>query len=208
MNRILIYAGLFGSVLMYAGDLLLYFSTEECNKNSGVDRLYEIMSKLPKYRIRFGALLGVFAAFLGAIGGFHIYELVNEKYQLLGLITSLLWMFAFIAGGVFHSHWYYFRLIDEINGRSFEEIERNVELLKKIAYTGFALATGLLFFMILFHVINLPLFMLFLTPGFLFILLPLLEKLSQPYYLLIVGGWGNLPFIIYYLALIVIVRVT
>ncbi len=214
MIKTLIFIGIIASTIMYMGDLFLYYSKEEYDKSITYHSLnkimssistYRIMSAVSKTRIRIGALSGVLAGFLGAVASFHIYYLMDAKYQVLGLIISLIWMFSFVVGGTFHSHWFYFSLMKDLNEKTFKVIEGFVEILRKITYISYTIANALLFIVILFQMIKIPIYMLVVTPAVLFYLLLILRKLPQPYYLMIVGGWGNIPFIIYYAVLFFVV---
>ncbi len=72
MIRVLVIVGALASMMMYIGDLLLYFSAGEYNKSTDKQPLnkimstvstYKVMSELSKTRIAAGSLLGVFAGF-------------------------------------------------------------------------------------------------------------------------------------------------
>ncbi len=214
MTRILLLIGVLASSIMYIGDLLLYYSKDEYDKKIGYRSLNKIMSSVSTYKImggiskrrtRMGALLGVFAGFLGAIASFHIYTLMDSEYKSLGLTISLIWMLSFMVGGTFHSHWFYFSFINELDDKVFKLVEDYVEILRKITYVAYTLGNALLFIVILFQIIKIPIYALIVTPAALFYLLIILIKLPQPYYLAIVGGWGNIPFIIYYVTLCFII---
>jgi hypothetical protein len=48
----------------------------------------------------------------------------------------------------------------------------------------------------------LPRWMVLLTPGVLYLLLPLWKRLPKGIHIIVCGGWANLIFVIYYMALI------
>ncbi len=214
MIKVLLILGLLASTIMYFGDLLFYFSPRDYNKSEDRQPLnkimcstatYKIMAELSTNRIAAGSLLGVFAGFFGAISSFHIYLLICDGYETFGIILSLIWMFSFVIGDVFHSHWFYLSLINEVEEKTFDVMKNFVELLRKITYVAYTIGNGLLLLAVVFQIINIPIYMLIFTPAILFYSLILLRKLPQPYYLLVVGGWGNIPFIIYYGSLLLFV---
>ncbi len=130
---------------------------------------------------------------------------MGDGYEFLGLVISFIWMFSFMVGGVFHSHWFYLSLINEVDSKTFKVIEGFIEVLRKITYVAYTIANALLFIAIVVQMIKIPIFMIVCTPAVLFDLLIILRKLPQPYYLLLVGGWGNIPLIIYYVSLLLFV---
>ncbi len=203
MLKILLTIGLLGSFIMYLGDIFLYFANKEINRKDPYPSIYAIMKELPATRLKIGGILGLFASFLGSIGAFHIYYL-SENAKPFALATSLVLMFSFIAGGMYHSHWPYFGLMAKTeNEEAFNATHDYIYNIRHITYIAFALANLLLVAIILIGWTTLPQIAVLITPIAIYALLPLLRKLPQPYYVLIVHGWGNLPFVIYYTLLLV-----
>lgn len=70
------YAGLVGSLLMYAGDMLLYFTTQplpDLEKD-----LLPSMGAVPLERLVAGGLAGPLAAVLYIIGFYHLFLRIKE----------------------------------------------------------------------------------------------------------------------------------
>ncbi|WP_373728530.1 DUF6796 family protein, partial [Bacteroides heparinolyticus] len=95
------YAGLAGSLLMYAGDMLLYFTTQPI---PDVDNdLLPSMGSVPLERLFVGGLMGPLAAVLYIIGFYHLYLRVKTAKR-----TTAFWMYVSLSlsvliGGAFHA---------------------------------------------------------------------------------------------------------
>ena len=60
--------GLFGSMLMFAGDMLLYFTSGVYDMDGTLKPYLHIMRDIPAARVRVGGALGPVAAFLYVLG--------------------------------------------------------------------------------------------------------------------------------------------
>ena len=60
--------GLAGSLVMFAGDMLLYFTPGAYDMDGTLRPYAQIMRDLPERRVRLGGLLGPVAAFLYVVG--------------------------------------------------------------------------------------------------------------------------------------------
>ena len=61
--------GLIGSVLMFCGDMILYYTPEDFDYGSGAEKnkmqaVIDVMKNLPVKRVAIGGLIGPIAAFL------------------------------------------------------------------------------------------------------------------------------------------------
>lgn len=104
MNKRLVltaYAGLLGSLLLYAGDMLLYF-TDKAFIDADKE-LLPSMGDISLVRLISGGLLGPIAAFL-CIGGFyHLYLRVHKQSTKMGLGMFFTLSLGMIIGGAYHS---------------------------------------------------------------------------------------------------------
>ncbi len=204
--KLLISIGILASLVMYLGDMLLYFTTEKFDLKDYKDEfIFEIMGKNSDKRLIFGGLCGILSAFLGAIGAFHLYYLFEGNLY-WGLALSLCFAFVYIAGGAYHSHWTYLGILGKFkNKQIIDAVMPYMLILKNITVISLLLSNALIILAILLGYTSLPIYTVFITPVFWYALILLMRKLPQPYFLLISGGWGNLVFVFYYISLLIIV---
>lgn len=201
--------GLIGAILMYIGDMILYFSIEDGVSPSTVRDIINIMKKESRTRLYIGGIIGPIAAFLYCIGYYHLVLIMSEQYQALGWICFFINCFGIIFGGVYHSHCAYFGLIGRHdNEESMNEIIKYLSLQKCFVFG----LQGIGFLALAIFIIGgwtvMPRWMFLFSPGILYLFAPLTRKLPKGLNLAIGGGWTNWISIIYYaLALIATVLV-
>lgn len=84
------YAGLAGSLLMYAGDMLLYFTTQPI---PDVDKdLLPSMGAVPLERLFIGGLMEPLAAVLYIIGFYHLFLRIKKARK-----KTAFWMYASLS---------------------------------------------------------------------------------------------------------------
>ena len=76
--------GLFGSFLMFLGDMILYYDKDGYDSKDKINSVITIMKKLSVKRLYLGGLLGPIGAFLYSLGFYHIVLASQEKYENLG----------------------------------------------------------------------------------------------------------------------------
>lgn len=204
MNVLLLWIGLVGALIMFSGDMLLYFTTEEYHPDGTQRPLIHIMKKLPAWRLKIGGFVGPIASFLYCVGFFHLIYLFEESYKIIAWIAFFCLCIGIIMGGAYHSHWPYIGLMAQAGDQKAVDIVLSFSKNLSIALylfegVGFLLmAVG-----ILIGWTTYPLLYFVFSPGFLFLLLPLVKKLPQPFYLCVAGGWSNLISVIYYIAALI-----
>lgn len=203
MNIILI-IGLIGALLMFSGDMLIFYHSENTNKKeiNKMDRIISIMKEIPKKRLIAGGIISPVATFLYCIGFYHIILITNESHQNIASLAFFCLFFGVIAGGIFHSHFVYLGLLGE-NKKSLNiviDYFKNFSLMMYISEgIGFVILLGL----IITGNTELPQWMFVLTPGILFLLSPIVGKLPEKIRTVVAGGWSNLISIIYYISVII-----
>ena len=76
-------SGLLGALLMFCGDMTLYFDKNDYEQNGTLQPIIDIMKKLPKIRVMIGGWIGPIAAFLYCIGFYHIVLIAEEAHHTL-----------------------------------------------------------------------------------------------------------------------------
>ena len=181
--------GLAGALLMFAGDMLLYYTPKDFSygpKSSAEKRLnaiIDVMKSLPARRVMGGGMIGPVAAFL---------------FSCFGIIT----------GGAYHSHCAYLGLLGDNRDRAaLEKAMRYFQKLPLILYAGEGIGFVLLVLLIVTGKTVLPRWMFLLSPGILFLLKPVVGRLPKGVRIIVSGGWTNLISVIYYAAVLIAVSI-
>lgn len=197
--------GLLGAILMFCGDMTLYYDPKDYQNDGTLEPIINIMKTLPKKRVMLGGLLGPIAAFLYCIGFYHIVIMTEENYVFLAMISFLCNSLGIIAGGAYHSHCAYLGLLgDDAYREALNIVEKYFQKIAIILYGGEGIGMLILIILIILGKTMLPLWMVVVSPGVLFLLKPLVRKLPKGLHMVISGGYSNLIFILYYAVTIVL----
>jgi hypothetical protein len=210
LNEKMIYvviAGLAGALLMFAGDMLLYYTPEDFaydSKSSSAEKIQtivDVMKKLPAKRVMAGGMIGPVSAFLQCVGFYHIVLITDESVKSLAMAAFLLSCFGIIAGGAYHSHCAYLGLLGEDRFRdALAVVESYFQKLPLLYYAGMGIGFLLLAILIISGHTILPRWMFLLSPGILFLLRPAVARLPKGIRIIVSGGWTNWISVLYYLA--------
>lgn len=199
MLNILMVVGLCGAILMFIGDMTLYYNKEDYIGAISLEPIINIMKKESRRRLYIGGMLGPIAAFFYCVGYYHLVLMMNEKYQILGWICFLINCLAIICGGAYHSHFAYLGLIGRYDAKeALEEVKKYMNIQKTVAFGLQGIGFLMMAILIAFKWTVFPRWMFLVTPGILFLLVPLTRKLPKGLHMIISGGWTNLISVIYY----------
>ena len=206
--------GLIGALLMFAGDMLLYYTPEDFNcgpKSSSkekINAIIDVMKKLPARRVMAGGMIGPVAAFLYCIGFYHVVLMTNDQSHALAMAAFLLSCLGIITGGTYHSHCAYLGLLGDDRSRdALNTVMKYFQKLPLILYAGEGIGFVLLVFLIVTGNTVLPRWMFLLSPGVLFLLKPVVGRLPKGIRIIVSGGWTNLISVIYYAAVLIAISV-
>ena len=207
-----VWIGLAGALLMFAGDMLLYYTPEDFSyspKSSAeekINAIIDVMKRLPAKRVMAGGMIGPVAAFLYCVGFYHIVLMTNDQAHTLVMAAFLLSCFGIIAGGAYHSHCAYLGLLgDDRNRDALNTVMKYFQKLPLILYAGEGIGLLLLIILIAAGKTVLPRWMFLLSPGILFLLKPIVGRLPKGIRIIVSGGWTNLISVIYYAAVLIAV---
>jgi hypothetical protein len=202
--------GLAGALLMFAGDMLLYYTPEDFaydSKSSSAEKIQaivDVMKKLPIKRVMAGGMIGPVSAFLYCVGFYHIVLITDESMNTLAMVAFLFSCFGIITGGAYHSHCAYLGLLGEDRFRdALEVVGKYFKKLPLILYVGEGIGFLLLVILIVSGHTLLPRWMFLLNPGILFLLRPAVARLPKGIRIIVSGGWTNWISAIYYLAVLI-----
>ena len=198
LNTILL-IGLSGAILMFIGDMVLYYSKDDYVADGTLKPVIDIMKKESRARLYIGGIIGPLAAFFYCIGYYHLVLIMNEKFQVFGWICFFINCLGIICGGTFHSHCAYFGLIGRHDKEeTIDEVYKYLNIQKSVAFGLQGIGFLLLVLFIALKWTIFPRWMIIFSPGILFLLFPLTRKLPKGLHMIISGGWTNLISVIYY----------
>ena len=191
--------GFVGAMLMFVGDMVLYYSKDDYVSDGTLKPVIDIMGKESRKRLYVGGLLGPVAAFVYCVGYYHLVLMMDEGHMILGWCCFVINCIGIICGGVYHSHCAYLGLIGRHkNEEVMDEVCKYMDVQKLISFGLQGLGFILLAVVIALNWTVFPRWLVLFTPGILFLLLPLMKKLPKGLHMVICGGWTNLISVIYY----------
>lgn len=189
--------GIIAALLMFTGDMFLYFTTEPITNMD--EDIFRIMAQIPHTRIMIGGILGPIAAFLYVFGFYHICLAIKPAYKKIARIIFILLCFGIFSGGVFHSHFTYFGLIASFNNPALLKLAQEYTFLVfYIMFIPSLIAYSLIAYLILTNKTYYPKWMALLSPIVLIWFNDLMRLLPQPFKIVMSGGWYNIIFIIFF----------
>ncbi|MDR1445413.1 MAG: hypothetical protein LBI90_00815 [Treponema sp.] len=204
MKKIIILTGItgaIGSLLYFLGDMLLYFTTNPVNPDSGMDAYAGIMSELPLIRIMTGGFIGLMAAFCICIGYWQLYVAIRPQCKKLKLILLGLLLFGEIMGGAYHSQ---FSILGFMYSESSENgirlLIENISILGNMTFCVLSLGYIILTILIILGKTVYPRWFFLITPISLVWLIFAIQLLPQPLYIVFAGGWNSLIFFPFFLS--------
>jgi hypothetical protein len=212
LNEKMIYVvlvGLAGAFLMFAGDMLLYYTPEDFaydSKSSSAEKIQAIvavMKRLPAKRVMVGGMIGPVSAFLQCVGFYHIVLMADNGMKSLAMAAFLFSCFGMIAGGAYPRHCAYLGLLGDDRFReALAVVETYFQKLPLFYYVGNGIGFLLLAILIVLGHTLLPRWMFLLSPGILFLLRPAVARLPKGIRIIVSGGWTNWISVLYYLAVL------
>lgn len=196
--------GLVGSLLMFSGDMALYYSKDDFVSDGTMWPVINIMKNVSKGRLYYGAMIGPVSAFVYCVGFYHIVKMMTVN-SWIGWVGFLAGSLGIIMGGAFHSHWVYYGRLAKLDDKAaLEEVLAFCKLIHTVSY--FIIGIG--YFVILVVMAGgftiMPRWIAIFSPGILFLVTPALRKLPKGFHMVIGGGWSNLIGVIYYTVTIIV----
>ncbi|MCR5491511.1 MAG: hypothetical protein K6F32_05235, partial [Bacilli bacterium] len=193
--------GLVGSLLMFGGDMLIYYDKNDYDSKDKWNSIYAIVKKVAKWRLFAGGLLGPLTAFLYAASFYHIVLMTNNaNVTWLAWAAFLISALGIIFGGAYHLETALLALLvrsghDEAAKSIFGFINKQAIVMVVTAGIGLII----MFVLLVAGWTVFPQWVAAVCPLTLMLLLPLVRHLPKGrIHMIVCGGWSNLPFVIYY----------
>ena len=192
------WAGLLGSLLMFVGDMLLYFTTEEI---VDIEReLLASMGSVPPARFFAGGIVAPFATFMYIPGFYHIYLRVKNTHKIWGRWIFGILSLGIISGGAFHACFPAFGIVAaQGHPELINSLTEYTSLLGDLAFGCFGLGWLLYTYIVLRKQADFPRWTVFFTPLVTVWLVFLWHTLPAPFEVILAGGWFSLMFTVFYI---------
>lgn len=197
-EKVLLWLGILGAAVMYAGDMLLY--GDLANADVTPEGLIHVMRGMEPARLMAGGAIGPLAGVLYGIGFFGVAGLIRDEHRKLRATIILLFCLALAYGGAYHSHYpnLTFSALAEGN-MVFQATSEYVTLLTMGAVVPMAAASFLFLYAVLRGRTTCHKAVALFSPLPLILLSFPMQMLPPPFLTVIAGGWNNLLFIIFFL---------
>lgn len=199
------WAGLLGSLLMFAGDMLLYFTTEE---NIDIEQdLLASMGSIPPARFFAGGVVAPFATFVYILGFYHVYLRVDIAHKVWGRWILGILSLGIISGGAFHACFPTFGIVAaQGHAQLIYALIEYTSLLGNLAFGCFGLGWLLYTYIVLRKWADFPRWTVLFTPLVTVWLVFLWHSLPAPFEVIFAGGWFSLMFTIFYIVALLTLR--
>ena len=133
LTLVLLALGLLGSVLMFAGDMLLYFTPGAYDMDGTLRPYMRIMRDVPAGRVRLGGVLGPVAAFLYVLGFAGLTLTARGEMDWLVWLAAALLALALVCGGAYHAQYAYLSVIAKAGREElYDEVAGNIMLVMRL----------------------------------------------------------------------------
>lgn len=195
--------GLCGALLMFAGDMLLYGHFG--SGSAFIEKYRDVIASASPARLYIAGLIGPVAASLYLIGVYHLYLQLRPAPKFIRALTAGSFAVMFVVAGAFHATWGAYAFVIQAAASTStlsQELTNNiVSYMNKLYFLaevpGYVGAI-LLFFLIALNKTCYPRWSILINPGLLMLLSPLASSIPAPLGAVIVGGFFNLTFAIFF----------
>lgn len=203
LTLVLLALGLLGSILMFAGDMLLYFTSGAYDMDGTLRPYMRIMRDVPAGRVRVGGALGPVAAFLYVLGFAGLALVARGDLSWLVWLAAALLAFALVCGGAYHAQYVYLSVIAKAGREElYDEVTGNIMFVMRFATVPMYLGFIVLGVAIVLGQTIFPAWFVVPTPLVTSLLGLVWMHVPQPARCVLFGGWSNLVFTIMFAAML------
>ena len=196
--------GLVGAALMFAGDMLLYFTSGRYDMDGTLRPYMEIMRGVSARRVFVGGALGPVAVLPYVLGFLALPALaVTEVGTIAIIVAALLLAFALSCGGAYHAQYVFLSIISKSGHEDlYDQVSDNIMALSRLALLPLYGGMVVLAIAVVAGQTALPPWFAALTPAVTMLLNFIWMRAPQPARCVLFGGWNNLVFVILFAALL------
>ena len=192
--------GILGSLLMFTGDMLLYYEPVSGLEYDSAAR----MSTMPIERLIAGGIIGPVASIFSIISGYLFYMIFRSVNKILAIFLFVIFAIMFVFAGSYHAMFpnmgFIGRLPESLQPQQLIFIRTYLKSINTLIYLLGIFWTGILFYLVIFKKTQYPIWMLLFTPTLLILLSSLIKNtIPYPYGAIVYGGWINLCFMLFFI---------
>lgn len=202
LNKLQLYSlsGVLGSLLMFTGDMLLYYEAVSGSEYNSV----AVMGTMPVERLIAGGLLGPFASVFSIIGTYICYLIFRSVNKILAKTLFVSFAILFVVAGSYHAvfanYGFIGRLPESLQSQQLLLLRAYQEALYNAILIFATIWTIILFYLVVFKKSLYPKWMLIFTPTLLILSGQFLKDyIPYPLGAVIYGGWINLCFMLFFI---------
>ena len=194
-----LYAGMFGALLMYAGDMLLFGRLSNTDISpEGVAAVMQEVAEDSPFRLMLGGCLGPVAGFFYVAGFYGVTAMVRREHPFLRWAIMGLFCLAMIYGGAYHSHYPHLAYAAVGSSQEASSAATYINALTMGAVLPMASASLLFIYAVLGGKTLYRKYTVLLSPLPLILCGMAFSHLPSPLTTLVGGGWNNLLFLIFF----------
>lgn len=197
--QILSLAGILGSVLMFTGDMLLYYEPVSGLNYDSTAR----MSTMPIHRLIAGGIIGPIASIFSIIGSYLFYVIFKSVNKFFATFLFASFAILFVFAGSYHAMFpnigFIGRLPESMQAQHLIYIRTYLNQINTLIYIFGTIGTFILFYLVIFKKSLFPKWILLFTPTLLILLASFIKDyIPYPLGAVVYGGWINLCFILFF----------
>lgn len=195
--RIGLALGIVGSMVMFAGDMLLYGDISHTEMTQA--GILATMRTLSQQRVMAGGAVGPLATFLYCFGFYAVGNLVRPEHARMRGAILLLFCLGAVYGGAYHSHYPHmaFAPLADAAGTHSPAVSY-VNLMGLLTFVPWVAASLLFSFAVLRGMTRCRRYLALFTPFSLSLLNLVVVHLPPPYLIVIAGGWNSILFTLFF----------
>lgn len=191
--------GILGSLLMFTGDMLLYYEPVSGLDYNSTSR----MSTMPIQRLIAGGIIGPVASIFSIIGCYFFFVIFKSVNKFLAKFLFASFAILFVFAGSYHAMFpnlgFIGRLPESLQSQQLIYIRTYLNQINTLIYIFGTIGTFILFYLVIFKKTLFPKWMLLFTPTILILFASLIKNyIPYPFGAIVYGGWINLCFMLFF----------
>lgn len=189
--------GILGSVIMFAGDMLLYGDLAHAQMTQ--EGILATMRRLDSARLMAGGAVGPLATFLYCFGFYAVCSMVRPEHPRLRLVLFSLFCLGAFYGGAYHSHYPHMAFVPPAaHPDAPMPAVAYANLMGLLTFAPWVAASLLYAYAVLRKMTYFRRHLALVAPFFLSLLNLVVIHLPPPLLIVIAGGWNSILFTVFF----------
>lgn len=189
--------GILGSLVMFAGDMLLYGDISHVEMTQ--EGILSTMRRLNGARVMTGGAVGPLATFLYCFGFYAVCSMVRPEHPRVRLALFVLFCLGAFYGGAYHSQYPHMAFATPVDDSGVPAPSTAYTgLMGLLTFVPWVAASLLYVYAVLRRMTCCRRYLALFAPFFLSLLNLVVIHLPPPFLIIIAGGWNSLLFTIFF----------